>query len=445
MFHQDLKSVLDTALSNVSSNISLYVNRPGKDLSRNRKLPPETIMSFLISQGASSTKCEMLDFFNMSTDRPSLSALNQQRAKLKPEAFEAVFHEFNTSVHELVTEKHSPKYRFLAADGSAITFHSLPRFSTDEYFVSEGHSAKGFYSMHINAFYDLETKTYTDAYLQPVHDKDEFSAFCKIVDRHEVFPGTKNIYIGDRGYCSYNNMAHVIEQGQYFLLRTKDIHSKGLVGKFHYPDSDTFDIDIHVTLVRSKKKSLNIEKGSYRRFVDAATSFDFIEYGSQDTYEMTFRVVRFLISEDTYECIVTNLPQEEFPMERIKETYNSRWGIETSFRKLKYTIGLTSYHSYKPEYICQEVWAKLIAYNASELLVQHTVTDVCDRKYAYSVNFTVAAHICRIYLRLTTEIDSIDVMSLLKTELVPIRNDRQFPRLKTAHFRKPKYPVYRAA
>lgn len=88
--------------------------------------------------------------------------------------------------------------------------------------------------------------------------------------------------------------------------------------------------------------------------------------------------------------------------------------------KLKYTIGLTSYHSYKSEYIEQEIWAKLIAYNASELLVQHTVTNAGDRKYAYSVNFTVAAHLCRIYLRLTAEIDSIDVMSLLRKELVPI-------------------------
>ena len=39
------------------------------------------------------------------------------------------------------------------------------------------------------------------------------------VDRHDVLDGIKNVYIGDRGYCSYNNMAHVVEQGQYFLFR----------------------------------------------------------------------------------------------------------------------------------------------------------------------------------------------------------------------------------
>ena len=69
-------------------------------------------------------------------------------------------------------------------------------------------------------------------------------------------------------------------------------------------------------------------------------------------------------------------------------------------------------HSYKPDFIKQEIWAKLIAYNATELLVNHVVISQGKRKYNYAVNFSVAAHICRIYLRLQTEIDPIDVMAL---------------------------------
>lgn len=110
--------------------------------------------------------------------------------------------------------------------------------------------------MHLNAFYDLDTHTYTDALIQPVRCKNEFGAFCDIVDRHDVLEGKKNVYIGDRGYCSYNNMAHVVEQGQYFLFRTKDIHSKGLVGNFNFPDEGSFDIDVSVILVRSHSKKV---------------------------------------------------------------------------------------------------------------------------------------------------------------------------------------------
>ncbi len=50
---------------------------------------------------------------------------------------------------------------------------------------------------------------------------------------------------------------------------------------------------------------------------------------------MTLRIVRFSIGDGVYECIVTNLPRDEFPPERIRKLYFSRWGVEISFRKLK--------------------------------------------------------------------------------------------------------------
>ena len=36
---------------------------------------------------------------------------------------------------------------------------------------------------------------------------------------------------------------------------------------------------------------------------------------------MEFRVLRFPISEDTYECVITNLPSTEFNLEEIKKLY----------------------------------------------------------------------------------------------------------------------------
>ena len=442
MSHEKIKNLFSEAVRSVASDISSYVIHPEKDLRRNKKLPADKLLSFMVSCGSSSTKIELLDFFGMDTDSPSSSAFNQQRAKLKPEAIEAVFHQFNNSIQ--LTENPS-EYRFFAADGSTFTFFSTPSFAPEEYHVSEGHSAKGFYSMHLNAFYDLKKHTYSDALIQPVHQKDEFSAFCKMVDRHQTASGEKEVFIGDRGYCSYNNMAHVLEKGQYFLFRTKDIHSKGLVGNFVFPEEDSFDIRVNVTLVRSHKKKIIIKDGFYKRYVDANATFDYLTYGSLDTYDLSFRIVRFLISENTYECIVTNLPEDKFPMAQIKLIYFSRWSIESSFRKLKYTIGLSNFHAYKPEYIKQEIWAKLIAYNITETLINHTVVKHGETKHEYKVNFTVAAHICRVFLRLTTEKDSIDVMNLLCKELIPIRNERQYPRLKTAHFRRPRYFIYRAA
>lgn len=94
--------------------------------------------------------------------------------------------------------------------------------------------------------------------------------------------------------------------------------------------------------------------------------------------------------------------------------------IESSFWKLKCTIGLSNFHAYKPEYIKQEIWVNLIAYNITGTMINHTVLDQHGINHEYKVNFTMAVHICRAFLRLITEKDQYDVMSLLKKELIPI-------------------------
>ncbi|WP_125143444.1 IS4 family transposase [Clostridium transplantifaecale] len=445
--HQTIQSLFHSAVRSVISHISDFVLRPGKDFTRNRKFTAAQIISFLITMGASSTRVEMLDFFGMDALMPTSSAFRQQRAKLRPEALSEIFHTFNTAYFSLGTVKKTiaSGYRCIAADGSTTSFFSSDKFHTEDYFVSEGPSAKGFYSLHINALYDLDRNMYVASLLQPVHKKDEFLAFCTMVDTCPVLSDRKDIYIGDRGYCSYNNMAHIIEKEQYFLFRTKDVLSKGLVGNFKLPKEGMFDETVTVTLVRSHSRKIRIPDGNYRRFVDRAASFDFLEYGSDGTYPLSFRVVRFQLPDGSFECLVTNLPEDEFPPARLRDIYNARWGIESSFRKLKYTIGMSNFHSCKPEHVEQEIWAKLIAYNITEAMIQSVILETHDTKHAYKVNFSMAVHICRVFLRLAAEEDVIDTVALLRKELLPIRPGRAYPRLKTAHFRRPKYFVYRAA
>ncbi len=50
---------------------------------------------------------------------------------------------------------------------------------------------------------------------------------------------------------------------------------------------------------------------------------------------------------------------------------------------LKYTIGVSGFHSYKPEYVRQEIWAKLTAYNITETLVSHVVVETRGTKHDY--------------------------------------------------------------
>lgn len=206
ILHETIKSLFHSAVQNVTAHIRDYSVHPEKDFSRNRKFPAVKLIRFLVAEGSSSTRVELLDFFGFDPEAPTSSAFRQQREKLKPEALKEVFDVFNRFILELSPPVScaAPGYRCLAADGSTVSFYSTPKFSPEDYFVSEGHSMKGFHSLHVNALFDIDRHMYMDALLQPIHGKDEFRAFCTMVDRTPVPAGLRDIHIGDRGYCSYN-------------------------------------------------------------------------------------------------------------------------------------------------------------------------------------------------------------------------------------------------
>lgn len=292
--------------------------------------------------------------------------------------------------------------------------------------------------------YPKHTDIYTDCVIQPIRKKDEFGAFATIVDRYPIPSDNSHIvFLGDRGFCSYNTMAHVMERDQFFLFRAKDVTSKGILHHIDLPDGETFDIYVKFVIVRRQSRKLKLPVG-YMRFVGKDQAFDFVDYGSSEYYELPVRIVRFELSPGNFEALVTNLPREGFSLSALKILYHRRWGIETSFRSLKYTIGLTKFHASKPEFVLQEIWARLIAYNFTEAVTHCVVIeDKPENKHGYKVNFSAAVHVCRQFLRSSLSGCPIDVISLLARELIPVRDDRIFSRLQTAHFRRPAYFLYR--
>lgn len=126
--------------------------------------------------------------------------------------------------------------------------------------------------------------------------------------------------------------------------------------------------------------------------------------------------------------IITNLDQSDFSMNDIKKLYQLRWGIETSFRELKYAIGLTSFHARKVDYIKQEVFARLLLYNYCELITTHVVQRIQTKGKTKQVNFTIAIYICREYIRQKRNLSPPDVIKLIEKHILPVRPGRKDPR-----------------
>lgn len=172
-------------------------------------------------------------------------------------------------------------------------------------------------------------------------------------------------FIADRGYESYNIIDHAEKKNVSFLIRAKNVDSNEILSACKLPTEGEFDTTISLTLTRKQTNEVKAEPEQYK-FVPQASTFDFLDLHERKFYPITLRIMRIAISETSYECIITNLPADAFSPKDIKRLYGMRWGIETSFRELKYAIGMACFHFRKVDYIEQEIWSRLILYNFCE-------------------------------------------------------------------------------
>ena len=314
-----VKGKLAELISNMAAEPKLFVKNPNADFTRKRKLSFETVMNLMLSMSGNSLTSELMEYFDYDVDMASSSAFIQQRDKLLPFTFEFLLNEFTHSFQDLKTYE---GYRLLAADGSDLNICHNPN-DVDTYFQSIP-NIKGFNQLHLNAMYDLCNKLYVDVCIQPGRRENEFRALTDMTDRSNISGDV--LVVADRGYESYNVFAHIEQKGWKYAIRVKDIKSNGILSALKLPVEDEFDVNIHRILTR---KQTNVTKNNLElyKFMPQNSTFDYLDKHINMFYPITFRVVRFKISDDAYETIITNLDSERFPPEKIKELYHLRWGI----------------------------------------------------------------------------------------------------------------------
>lgn len=424
-----VRQKLDESISQVCQTPALFSKKPGVHFTRDRKLPIKKVISCLLSMEGGTLSTELLKYFGCSEDIASSSAFVQQRGKISEEAFPALFRIFL----QKTDSRHLYKgLRLLAADGSDIQIPTNP-LHTDSFYP--GTNGQAPYSLlQLDAVYDLLQHTYTDVTLSGERIGDERGSLCQMVDRSQL---EKSLIIADRGYEGYDLMAHIQEKGWYYLIRVKDVLSKnGIVKGLDLPESECFDMDVDLKLTTRQTKEIKKlckDRNQYR-FIPAGNTFHYLprmnqKYDPIVFYQLPFRIVRFKITDDTYETVVTNLDKHNFPADELKKLYNMRWGIETSFRELKYTLGLLHFHAKKVEYIYQEIFARIIMYNFTELVTSHVIIQKIDTEYAYKANFSVAVHVCRQFF--LGNVSPPDVEALIRKHLSPIRPGRRRSRKST--------------
>ena len=422
-----VKQALTDAIQAITDYKWLYSVRPGKDNTRNRKFPFSKMISSILALRGGTLNREIMDFFGFDPGIGTSSAFIQQRAKILPEAFVSLFQHFTSKIDE---NKLYHGLRLLAVNGSDLQIAANPN-DPDSYYPG-ANGQKSYNLLHINAMYDLLQHTYTDALIQKSRTENETGALTDMIDRSGI---DKALLLADRNYESYNALAHIQEKGWFFLIRIKD-NTNGITAGLILPDKDEYDVPFHIRLTRKQTNSVKqlLKDKNHYKLVPSSSRFDYLpqtskKYDPAVFYGLSFRIVRFPISDTMCETIITNLDAKQYPLPEIKRLYALRWGIETSFRDLKHTLGLLHLHAKKVEFIFQEIFAKLTMYNFCELITQSVVIKQKQKKYAYKVNFSDAVHICFEFFLGNAPPPVVEAM--LMKYISPIRPGRKDTRKQT--------------
>ena len=212
----------------------------------------------------------------------------------------------------------------------------------------------------------------------------------------------KTLIIAERGYESYNVFAHFIESNVNFLIRVKQ--ERTAMREVAKLPMEELDVDISFTITTTQtntdKENGYIYIQTHRnknRVYSRNTNSGRWDFASP--YPMKLRIVRFKLDSGMYETLATSLPRS-FSLEEIKELYHCRWKIETSFRELKYGLGLTHLHGKSDDFAKQEIFSAMtIANFCSRISALAILPRKQDNRYTYAVNWTMAIHLCREFYR----------------------------------------------
>ena len=403
-FSEFAKSIVKT------TEFMLKFRRTPKDFTRNRKLSFSMNILLILSALKHSIQTG-IDQFLIDTDAVfdtySKQAFSKGRQRILPEAFLELH---KRSVEFFYNEADYETYfghRVLAVDGSKI---NLPynRELLDIYGSQK--STNGLIQSLVSCLTDVMNNVIIDGIMAPFNSSERELAKQNITNSVNMLTDN-DIILFDRGYPSSELMQFLDKNGSKYIMRC-DATFLGRILKTHIEN-------------------------------DFVATHKFVKSG----ITITFRVVRFPISDGTTEILVTNI-LDEFDIADFKQLYNLRWGIEKTYNCIKNKFELESFSGTKPICILQDFYANLMLYNALAMVMYENNKELAKKgdtetKYIYKTNENQAVNKIRENLikaviteneferdRLFTKI-----RKQLQKEVIPVRPNRMCD-----NNRKPKHP-----
>ena len=161
------------------------------------------------------------------------------------------------------------------------------------------------------------------------------------------------------------------------------------------------------------------------------------------------RLIKVKLADGSIETLITSLLDElEYPQDIFSDLYFKRWGIETSYSIRKNNLQMEVFSGYKVNTVLQDFYAGIFVGNLQNILSKPAQISIAKktkgRKYHYKTNKNVnlgllKRHIVKIFIEEDPKQIIIDLETLFRRYIEPIRPARSYPRQVKGKRTKGKY------
>lgn len=314
---------------------------------RNRKMPFEKLLHFLISMYKASSQAALNKFFESKGITMSQQALSKARSKFDHSPFVKLFTAIRDAFYgkEYLDNLCKIYGKFIfAIDGSETPLPNLPELI--EKFGATGAKASS-PTARMSIAYDVLNDFIIDAAFSSLtvsertHAKNHIENVGKIIDLKDA------IFIMDRGYAS-KELIRLLSEKTYFLFRLR------------------------------KKFNVKIDK---------------LPLGSHTItmYEnVNVRIVKFMLPSGDVETLMTNL--FDLDEAEFKDLYFKRWPVEVKFDIVKNKLEMPCFGGFTENIIMQDFWISMYLANMAAIAKNEADEKIKaerknkNNKYEYQAN-----------------------------------------------------------
>lgn len=394
--------------------------RSKNDFTRQRKMPFDKVVLFIMSLSRRSLQLDLTGFMRSWADGArniTASAFNQSRQKIDPLLFTDLRHilitEFYTDNDARV--KRWNGLRLLATDGSTLALPQTPELARIYGHANNQHDTK-VASGRCSVLYDVLNNLVLDGVLAPFLVGER-----ELAMRHLHHCGKDDLVIYDRGYPGFELMVAVLAQGADFLMRCKSNHNN----------------QVRAFLAgQLQDQTISIKPGRHI---------------SERDQELRVRMVKVLLDTGETEVLLTSLTDEQaYPTTVFKDLYYQRWGVEQFYNVVKNIVRVENFTGHLDTVLQQDFHCALLICNIHSLLVSEAQEELpakhAGRKLSYKINNNISfGFLKQRIVQILADQDSqrmmVELNELFLSNTIPIRPGRRFPR-NTSKYKTRKKPPY---